>query len=108
MPCVHEKISGMLHDVEEATAYAFSYMLDEKMLRSSSHSSFLDFLHLLEMQHPSHRCRIGSAKLLQDSTKWWPGSQLQPTNALRKQQLCGPGLPRRFWEACDGKGRGYK
>nr|PNR61881.1 hypothetical protein PHYPA_000305 [Physcomitrium patens] len=101
------EISGMLHDVEEATAYAFSYMLDEKMLRSSSHSSFLDFLHLLEMQHPSHRCRIGSAKLLQDSTKWWPGSQLQPTNALRKQQLCGPGLPRRFWEACDGKGRGY-
>nr|PNR34183.1 hypothetical protein PHYPA_024000 [Physcomitrium patens] len=101
------EIPGMLHDVEEATAYAFSYMLDEKMLRSSSHSSFLDFLHLLEMHHPSHRCRIGSAKLLQDSTKWWPASQFQPTNALRKQQLCGPGIPRRFWKACDGKGRGY-
>uniref|UniRef100_A0A7I4F9J7 Sulfhydryl oxidase n=1 Tax=Physcomitrium patens TaxID=3218 RepID=A0A7I4F9J7_PHYPA len=102
------EIPGMLHDVEEATAYAFSYMLDEKMLRSSSHSSFLDFLHLLEMHHPSHRCRIGSAKLLQDSTKWWPASQFQPTNALRKQQLCGPGIPRRFWKACDGKGRGYR
>nr|XP_024392299.1 sulfhydryl oxidase 1-like isoform X1 [Physcomitrium patens]XP_024392304.1 sulfhydryl oxidase 1-like isoform X1 [Physcomitrium patens]XP_024392311.1 sulfhydryl oxidase 1-like isoform X1 [Physcomitrium patens]XP_024392319.1 sulfhydryl oxidase 1-like isoform X1 [Physcomitrium patens]XP_024392326.1 sulfhydryl oxidase 1-like isoform X1 [Physcomitrium patens]XP_024392334.1 sulfhydryl oxidase 1-like isoform X1 [Physcomitrium patens]XP_024392343.1 sulfhydryl oxidase 1-like isoform X1 [Physcomitriu len=81
MPCVHEKISGMLHDVEEATAYAFSYMLDEKMLRSSSHSSFLDFLHLLEMQHPSHRmqyqvsdweCKIAAG--LNEMVAWQPAS----------------------------------
>ncbi|XP_073386077.1 sulfhydryl oxidase 2 isoform X2 [Physcomitrium patens] len=100
------KNPATLHDVEEATAQAFSYMMDEKMMRSSSRGSFIQFMHLLERHHPSERCRKGSAKILQNLVEFWPLRQ-PPRSVLKKQQLCGPGLPRGFWDSCDGVGRGY-
>ncbi|KAG0563288.1 hypothetical protein M758_8G018300 [Ceratodon purpureus] len=100
------KLPATLHDVEEATAYAFTYMMDERMMRSTSRGSFIQFLHLLERHHPSEGCRKGSAKILENLADWWPIRQA-PANILREQKLCGPGLPRGYWDTCDGEGRGY-
>lgn len=100
------QIPGTLEDVEEATAHAFAYMMDEKRMQPSSRASFIQFIHLLERHHPSQRCREGSLKVLHNLPEWWPPRQA-PANALKEQQLCGPGLPRGFWETCDGEGREY-
>jgi hypothetical protein len=44
-----------LHDVEEATAQAFKIIVDEKMLVSDNRGSFIQFLMLLVVHHPSER-----------------------------------------------------
>ncbi|KAG0601757.1 hypothetical protein M758_11G137400 [Ceratodon purpureus] len=100
------QMPGTLQDVEEATAHAFAHMMDEKRMQSSSRASFIQFINLVERHHPSQRCREGSLKVLHNIAHWWPLRQ-PPANALKEQQLCGPGLPRGFWEICDGEGRGY-
>jgi hypothetical protein len=42
-PFSHEKIPGTLEDVEEATAHAFAYMMDEKASHKPLSSVFINF-----------------------------------------------------------------
>lgn len=100
------QMPASLHDVEEATAQAFKIIVDEKMLVSDNRGSFIQFLMLLVVHHPSERCRKGSANLLVNLAELWPAGQV-PTAAFLDHPLCGPGLPRNFWVSCRGERRGY-
>eukprot|EP00250_Pteridium_aquilinum_P003787 c14075_g1_i1 orf=202-1773(+) len=114
-------------DIEEATAKAMDIILIEKLLNQKTRSSFIQFLQLLVVHHPSRNCRKGTADLLMNLEDLWPpflrqgdeklkeadtdGVIQEPDfKALENFHVCGDHIPRGYWMFCRGSRndtRGY-
>ncbi|KAI5064202.1 hypothetical protein GOP47_0020872 [Adiantum capillus-veneris] len=114
-------------DMEEATAQAMDIILSEKLLNKKTRSSFIQFLQLLVVHHPSRNCRKGSADFLMNLEDLWPSLSVQGQNkskdtdddaviqqpdfnALENYHICGDHIPRGYWMFCRGsrnETRGY-
>lgn len=114
-------------DIEEATAEAMDIILSEKLLNHKTRSSFIQFLQLLVVHHPSRNCRKGSADLLMNLEDLWPSLSLQGDEksqdtesegviqqpdfkAFEDIHICGNHVPRGYWMFCRGsrnETRGY-
>lgn len=115
------------YDIEEATAKAMDIILIDKLLNQKTRSSFIQFLQLLLVHHPSRNCRKGIADLLVNFEDSWPsfprlvdekvqeidndaGIQEPDVKALESFHICGDHIPRGYWMFCRGSRndtRGY-
>ncbi|XP_077253746.1 quiescin-sulfhydryl oxidase 2 isoform X2 [Tasmannia lanceolata] len=106
------QIARAIYDVEEATANAFSIILDNKMVKSKTRAPLIRFLELLVAHHPSKRCQKGSAEMLVNFDGLWPSdlwsvsSQeavlIHERDALKTFRICGKDVPRGYWIFCRG------
>lgn len=79
-----------------ATSHNMRMLIERKMYFASALELSGYLIRELMVAWLIIRCREGSAKVLNNLVDWWPLHQ-PPANALKEQQLCGPGLPRGFW-----------
>lgn len=115
------------YDIEEATAKAMDIILVEKLLNQKTRPSFIQFLQVLVVHHPSRNCRKGTAELLMNLEDFWPslpkqgngelqsvdsefGIQKLDYKVLEQFHICGEHIPRGYWMFCRGSRndtRGY-
>ncbi|KAM7271225.1 hypothetical protein ACFE04_030439 [Oxalis oulophora] len=101
------QIARAVYDVEEATAYALEFIMEDKMIKPETRGAFLKFLQLLVAHHPSRRCRKGSADILVNFDEVWPIDKPEvamdeENSALVNFQICGKDIPRGYWMFCRG------
>ncbi|KAH7298248.1 hypothetical protein KP509_25G033600 [Ceratopteris richardii] len=112
-------------DIEEATAQAMENIISQKLLNKKTRSSFVQFLQLLVVHHPSRNCRKGTAGLLMNLEELWPSLSTQDIEeelsddgviqepdlkAVENFPICGEHIPRGYWISCRGsrnETRGY-
>ncbi|XP_024523489.1 sulfhydryl oxidase 2 isoform X2 [Selaginella moellendorffii] len=109
-----EQIQPMmsLYDIEESTALSYKFILQSEMLNAKTRASFLHFLQLLAVHHPSKRCREGSANILVHFEDiWLAGENAKPNgDLLMRLQICGERTSTDEWITCRGSKnytRGY-
>ncbi|MCO5552899.1 hypothetical protein L7F22_006418 [Adiantum nelumboides] len=98
-----------------------------QLLNQKTRSSFIQFLQLLVVHHPSRNCRKGSGDLLMNLEDLWPSlptqgedksrdtdadvaTQQPDFKALESFHICGDHIPRGYWMFCRGsqnETRGY-
>ncbi|XP_057835846.2 sulfhydryl oxidase 1 isoform X1 [Cryptomeria japonica] len=106
------EVARSIYDIEEATANIFEIFVDNKAINSDARVSFIRFLQLVAVHHPSKRCRRGSMEILVNFDELWPshpwssdskqGVQLREKDAFRNLHVCGKEIPRGYWIFCRG------
>uniref|UniRef100_A0A0D6QYW0 Sulfhydryl oxidase n=1 Tax=Araucaria cunninghamii TaxID=56994 RepID=A0A0D6QYW0_ARACU len=107
-----KEVARAIYDIEEATANIFDILVDNKVINSDSRASFIRFLQVVAVHHPSKRCRRGTLEILVNFDELWPsdpwsndskhGGLLREKEAFRNLHICGKEVPRGYWIFCRG------
>jgi len=106
------EVARSIYDIEEATGNIFDIFLNNKRINSDSRASFIRFLQLLVVHHPSKRCRSGSGEIIVNFDELWPSypwsadtkqaGKLPGKDAFQNLHICGKEVPRGYWIFCRG------